>query len=335
LYQINRKRKNGDVWTTYIYRGSDGIDISLGKDLNQARLKWAELEAKAIPADLTTMKGIFDRYALHIIPKKSERTQSDNIKELKQLRPLFDEIPINAINPAMIAAYRDKRTAKTRANREIALLSHVFNIAREWGLTNRENPCRGVRKNKEKPRDFYANDKVWAAVYGTAVPELKNAMDLAYLTGQRPADVRLMGRDDVVSGYLFVHQGKTDKRLRIQLDTNGIRNALGRLIDRLMADSTATRSPYFITNKHGRKISGRVLANRWDDARSKAIATAVAAGDHKFAGELSKFQFRDIRPKAASEIIDLGDASLLLGHSKQEITKKVYRRVGAIASPTK
>lgn len=144
-----------------------------------------------------------------------------------------------------------------------------------------------------------------------------------------------MGRDDVVNGYLLVHQGKTEKRLRIKLETDGVRNTLGKLIDRLMADAAATRTPYFITNMRGRKISGRVLTNRWDDARSKAIAAAVDAGDHKFANELSNFQFRDIRPEAASEIIDLGDASLLLGHSKQEITKKVYRRVGAIAAPTK
>jgi hypothetical protein len=89
----------------------------------------------------------------------------------------------------MIAAYRDKRSAKTRANREIALLSHVFNIAREWGLTNRENPGQGVRKNKETPRDYYANDAVWKAVYQKGEIELQEAMDLAYLTGQRPADV--------------------------------------------------------------------------------------------------------------------------------------------------
>ncbi|MBP5107063.1 hypothetical protein HUS90_22350 [Pseudomonas protegens] len=124
-----------------------------------------------------------------IIPKKSERTQKDNKAELRQLRPVFDEIPVDAITPSMIAAYRDKRSAKTRANREIALLSHVFNIAREWGLTNRENPCQGVRKNKETPRDYYANDAVWKAVYQKGEIELQEAMDLAYLTGQRPADV--------------------------------------------------------------------------------------------------------------------------------------------------
>ncbi len=152
-------------------------------------VKWAELEAKDKPADLKVMKAIFDRYDREIIPKKAPRTQVDNRAELKQLRPLFDEAPIDSITPSMIAGYRDARTAKVRANREIALLSHIFNMAREWGLTERENPCQGIRKNKETPRDYYANAVVWDAVYAMAEPELREAMDLGYLTGQRPADV--------------------------------------------------------------------------------------------------------------------------------------------------
>ncbi len=78
-----------------------------------------------------------------------------------------------------------------------------------------------------------------------------------------------------------------------------------------------------------------MLCQRWDDARSKAVAEAVANGDQAFVHKIAGFQFRDIRPKAASEILDLDDASRLLGHSTQEITKKIYVRVGAIANPTK
>ena len=80
----------------------------------------------------------------------------------------------------MIAQYRDKRTAKVRANREIFLLSHIYNIAREWGLTDRENPVTGVRKNKETPRDFYAGPLIWDSVHSQASLELRDAMDLAY-----------------------------------------------------------------------------------------------------------------------------------------------------------
>ncbi|MNZ31980.1 hypothetical protein D3C78_492990 [compost metagenome] len=56
-------------------------------------------------------------------------------------------------------------------------------FAREWGLTEKENPCARVRWNKEKPRDYYAAEDVWEAVYAVAVQEFKDAMDLAHLTG--------------------------------------------------------------------------------------------------------------------------------------------------------
>uniref|UniRef100_UPI00389A8803 hypothetical protein n=1 Tax=Pseudomonas tructae TaxID=2518644 RepID=UPI00389A8803 len=39
--------------------------------------------------------------------------------------------------------------------------------------------------------------------------------------------------------------------------------------------------------------------------------------------------------KDAIKINDLSDASVLLGHSKERITERVYRRVGAIAKPSK
>lgn len=335
MVRRKRPRKNGKVWVGYYYRDATGKEIPLGGDLGKARLKWAELEAKEKPADLTTMKGIFDRYERDVIPKKGERTQKDNLAELKQLRPTFDSAPIDSITPANIAGYRDARTAKVRANREIALLSHVFNMAREWGLTERENPCQGIRKNKETPRDYYANAVVWDAVYGMAEPELKEAMDLGYLTGQRPADVIIMRSDDTEGDYFLVTQGKTGLKLRISMRTEAGENSLGQLIREITERNAHHASKYLLTNKHGKRMTKGMLRLRWDKAREKAQQKAIDQGDPLLAAKIGGFQFRDIRPKAASEILDIGDASLLLGHSKQEITKRVYRRIGATAKPSK
>lgn len=335
MYRRKRTRANGKVWEALYYRDITGKDIFLGNDLVKAKLKWAELEAKATPAELTIMKGIFNEYEKHIIPKKAARTQKDNIYELKQLRAAFDTAPIDAITPAMIAQYRDTRSAKTRANREIALLSHVFNTAREWGLTTRDNPCLGVRKNKEKPRDFYANETVWTAVYSEASEELKDAMDLAYLTGQRPADVLSMRKDDVEGIYLLVSQGKTGKRLRIILEVDGENNSLGTLLERIKRRTSEHLSPFFILSVTGKRLSWEMLRNRWQDAREAARLKALSEKQPELANRIAQFQFRDIRPKAASEINDLADASVLLGHSKEGITERVYRRVGAIAKPAK
>lgn len=76
------------------------------------------------------------------------------------------------------------------------------------------------------------------------------------------------------------------------------------------------------------------LMGKGDEAREKAAVKAGADGDSALAVLIRQFQFKDIRPKAASEI-ELAHASRLLGHSNEEMTKKVYRRVGEIVKPTK
>ncbi|MFL1501122.1 tyrosine-type recombinase/integrase [Pseudomonas sp. O64] len=340
MIRRNATLKSGKIWTGYYYNGRDANgkrkEIPLGGDLDQAKVEWARLERRTPPKPTHLLGSLFDRYVKEIIPTKGLRTQSDNMKELKQLRKAFEMAPIDSITPQVVAQYRDARTAKVRANREIALLSHMFTIAREWGLTSNANPCFGVRRNKEKPRDYYAGDIVWNAVYSEAVQELKDAMDLAYLTGQRPADVLKVATTDLNAGFLMVKQGKTEKKLRLRLEDAGVQSALSAFIDDLLERRALSgiKNSRLITNTSGLRMSQQMLRNRWDEARDKAAIKAAADGDSPLAVLIRQFQFKDIRPKAASEI-ELTHASRLLGHSSEEMTKKVYRRVGEIVKPTK
>lgn len=334
-----RKRKSGEVYILYMYNGRDENgkrkEISLGTDLNAAKRKWAELDCSPVPVDATMMSSIFDRYIRDILPKKAPGTQRENMLCFTQLRPVFDLAPIEAIRPAAIASYRDARSAPVRANREIALLSHVFNMAREWGITHAENPCKGVRKNKEKPRDYYAEEDVWDAVYAIGVPELQAAMDLAYLTGQRPADVIAMAERQIRNDELHVRQGKTKHVLRIRLSIGGARTKLGSLIDRLMAKPVRPMSGELLCTDAGVPLSAKMIRDRFEDARKSAATKAEENHQRDLAQRIRSFQFRDIRPKAASEIESLEDASALLGHTSQQITKQVYRRAGEVVKPTK
>lgn len=329
-----RKLKSGEYWIGYYYDGRDATgkrqEIPLGTDADEARVKWAQLERKQVPLAAKTVGDLLRRYDRDVIPGKGTKTQNDNRKCLTQLLKAFDSAPMEAITPQIIAQYRDARTAPVRANREIALLSHAFNMAREWGIYSRENPTRGVRRNKEEPRDVYVTDEVWQAVYIEAPRDLRLAMDLAYLTGQRPADVRKMRWSEVSEDFLLVGQGKTATKLRIRLHIDGLRTGLGRLLDQL--DRTR---PFLIASDDGKQITESMLRLRFEPARKRAAVIATAAKDHDLAAAIMQFQFRDIRPKAASEIVSLEDASDLLGHTTQSMTKRVYRRVGKVVNPAK
>ena len=335
MLRRTKRMKSGELWVGYYYNGRDDDgkrkEFPLGTDLNEAKRKWADLECRPAPIDVSMMSNVFDRYQREIIPLKAPRTQQDNQWSFKQLRAVFDSCPVSSLSPQHVAQYRDKRSAKVRANREIALLSNVFNLAREWGYTANENPCRGVRKNKEHPRDFYADKSVWDAVYAEAPVELQDAMDLNYLTGQRPADVLRMMETDLRDGALYVRQGKTSKKLRILLDRkDGTKTELGKLVDKIRARPRKVRSLFLIATPSGQPLNRWTLRTRFDEARTGAAKKAPDA----LAARIRAFQFKDIRAKAASEI-DIDHARKLLGHTEEEITEQVYRRIGEVVDPTR
>lgn len=145
-----RTLKSGKLWIGYYYDGRNEqgkrMEIPLGTDFDIAKHEWARLDAKPAPKSCRLWGEVFDRYEREIIPTKAPRTQKDNLLSLTQLRKVFTDAPIAAVTSQVLAQYRDKRSAKVRANRELALFSHIYNIAREWGITTTENPVKGVRR---------------------------------------------------------------------------------------------------------------------------------------------------------------------------------------------
>ena len=103
-----------------------------------------------------------------------------------------------------VREYMDIRgqAAKVRANREKALLSHIFNRARKWGYSTLQNPCQCVKGFKETGRSRYITNAEFYLVKAHAHFTVIEAMDLALLTGQRPADVLRLKRTDIRDGAL-------------------------------------------------------------------------------------------------------------------------------------
>lgn len=349
-----RKLASGKEWVGYYYyAGKATKEIALGTDLAEAKRKWAELEGKPVAADMTKLETAFDKYKRDIIPKKAPRTQKLNLAELETLRAYFKGASFRDVKTKHLALYRDSRKTKRRlrkdgtvrdpggkpapvaANRELALFSDVWNFAREWGFTDLANPARGLRRNDETPRDYYAEDDVWQAIYEAGPQEFQDAMDLAYLSGQRPDDVVASSRRDLVDDALMVKQGKTGKKLRIELTDaeTGIRTELGKLVDRIKARPVT--STKLLCTAAGKALTRPMLRTRFEEARAAAAAKAEVEGDVDLAARIRRMWFTDNRPKAASDIEDIKAASKLLGHSEEDITRKVYRRVGERAKPTR
>jgi integrase len=160
-------------------------------------------------------------------------------------------------------------------------------------------------------------------------------MDLSYLSGQRPADVLKLSKHDIRNDELHVRQNKTRHALRIRLKVDDVLTELGACVERLQARPVKSMSGELVCTEGGQPLTMKMLRGRFEAARTAAGEAAKKAGKTELAERIKAFQFRDIRPKAASEITSLEDASKLLGHTDKQITQKVYRRVGEVVKPTK
>lgn len=326
-----RKQKSGVVHYYYDLGGKPRREMPLGADYGLAIKKWAEIEGDrdAPAAAVLTLRVVCDAYRREVMITKAPRTQQDNAKEMANLLEFFDDPPgpLDAIQPVTVRQYLTWRTKDgkglVRANREKALLSHIWNFARDKGYTALPNPCAGIKGFKETGRDAYIEDDQYQAIRESADIVVQGAMDLAYLTGQRPADVLGLTEMDVRDGVINIRQAKTKAKLRIAVE-----GELATLLDHLRARKAGhkVRSTRLIVSERGQPVTVAMMSRRW----AKACAAAGVTG----------LQFRDLRAKAATDKADsAGDirqAQRQLGHTTITMTEQYTRqRRGHKSSPTR
>lgn len=305
-------RKGGAYY--YVQSARPRKWISLGSDRVKALIQYAQLEQTALDGSLLTFGPVAERYRKEVLPLKAYGTQKEYNRAIDALREVFDPLPLEMIGPEHVRKYLDSRTRKVTANREIAVLSTIFNRAREWGYTKIANPCQGVHRNRELGRDKYVTDEEYRQLYAKADPILRDAMDLGYYTGQRVTDVLNMKRSDIQDGALLVKQAKTKARLRIEIE-----GELASVIDRITA--RALVGVYLLTTARGDRLSYQQLSWRFEQARDAAKVD---------------FQFRDLRAKAATDMENLEQAQKLLGHATRDMTEHyTKKRVGEKVRPVR
>ncbi len=289
--------------TVYYYNASNNKRIPLGDNLNEARIEWAKHENAGAPSGC--FRQVVAEWKVEELLARGRYTQAQYLKYLAELDAAFGHIPLEHIVPVLCQQYLSQRSAKVMANRELALLSTIFNWARRTGRTNAANPLGGVKRNKEAPRKVYVTDEQFALGYAAAPPWLQDAMDLALFTGQRPGDVLKMTRQDVRDGCLWITQDKTGARLRIEV-VGRFKDALERILTR----SRTVQSVYLVADDKGQRVTVDRLQKAFQVARGSML-----------------WQFREFRKKTATDVDELRGAQRLLGHANETTTARVYRQV--------
>jgi integrase len=177
----------------------------------------------------SNVSALLDDYlVLYAKIHKAPRTYKDNCTEAEYLKSYFGQMRPQDVLPRHVGAYLDinKDQRAVRANREKALLSHVFSWAMRhdiWGTIVVGNPCKGVHRNPEQPRARIVEDYEYEGVYDLAPRNVQRLMTLVYRTLQRPSDLLKIGPRNMIirpikkvdRKILKIKQSKTGNEVEI------------------------------------------------------------------------------------------------------------------------
>ena len=180
----------------FYYVHFDGRWERLGTDINEAKLRGNLYNEPG--TRYGTIEWFLDAFLVDFkrqvaLGLRAPRTLEDYTTDAVPLKAYFGRMLPSAVEPKHIASYLDMgvdMSRAVRANRERSCLSACFS----WMIRKGEggikiNPCRGVRRNKETPREVYIEHEDFVEVHALATPMVRGLMDLIYRTLQRPEDI--------------------------------------------------------------------------------------------------------------------------------------------------
>lgn len=250
-------------------------------------------------ADPHNMAGVLLSFAKNGMTKLRPPTQRDYRRiVVTRLIPFCGHMPRNSLKPSHVAQYLDRRETEGAAvagNRERACLSSACNYAMRKGWLE-FNPCHGVRRNKETPSKVYVAHEALSQAIDRANEPMQDLLAVAYLTGIRQTDLRLMSVASVVGDRLQFGESKTRKPADYEITPT-----LRFFINRALARAKTIGSEFLFTSPKGLP---------WSEWGLQSAMRRLKPG----------FQFRQLRPKAQTDAPDRN----VIGHIGQ--MRAVYTR---------
>jgi integrase len=158
--------------------------------------------------------------------KKPRSIEEDEGLFERHLIPAFGDLRLDRIDQDAVTRFAQERKAKPiTANRALALLSHVYTKAAEWGLVPRTlNPVQGVPRFRERRRERFLSAEELGRL-GVALRELEAenevsrfalaAIRLLIFTGARPSEALGLTWEmvDLERGLLNISDSKTGAKV--------------------------------------------------------------------------------------------------------------------------
>lgn len=260
-----------------------------------------------------SMQDLADKYlSLHAGPKKAPKSYKEDIAKLKNIiLKRYAPLRVDAISTLDLQKLNsDLQKTPIQANRTMALLSKMFNLAVQWGWRP-DNPVIGVDKYKEQKRYRWLDDeesqRLFAALDAYHNQNVANAIRLLILTGARKTELLSATWDqfDLEKG-VWTKQAHTTKQRKMEhVPVSSV------ALEILQMMKEQADSPFLFPGKTpGGPLKDPKKA--WDTIRKKAGTPDVRIHDlrHTYASHL------------VSSGLSLSIVGKLLGHTQVSTTQR-------------
>jgi integrase len=321
------KRKKGTIYKADVrLQGHPPLYQTFDR-LSDAQ-RWVEDTEKALrsggyvgetaPTDMTFAKAL-DRYELEVSSQKRPNTKAREITSANKLRKSFAGLSLKEITPAQVAAFRDKRlktVGPSTIQKDLALLSHLYTIARtEWALEV-TNPVAAIRKPAKPNGRLRLLSKDEARHLLETCKKSRNEKLYSYVqlllhTGMRPSEGAGLtwSQVDIDARIIDLTITKTKPR-RVPLTIKAIEILLD-----IMPEQCNKSLPVFLPQNISSTVQRRpnlFFRRAFDNAIKKA--------------KIENFHMHDLRHTAASYLlmsgVDLRTLADILGHSTMQMVQR-------------
>lgn len=314
-------RPRADGLTTYRFKPINGPWINLGTDKTEAIKRALELNNES--PDRGTINHLWALYQDSADWKAlSDASRTDYTQSSKQLLKRFGMAAPADITPQVCARYLrvERSTASVRANREMALLSNLMNVAVERGDLL-ANPCKQVRRNKERPRKTAPEPATlvafleWARKRPGQAQVLAGMAEFAALAGNRRIEFRTLSWAQVGETEVRLIRGK-QRDGNVVVEVVAISPALQSLLDRMRALAKDDRLGAVFPNQSGNAYTDSGFKGMWNKLVVAAVAEKAIA---------TRFTFHDLRAYYVTQYKQQRGALPDL-HANPGTTARIYDR---------
>lgn len=307
-------------------------EFRLGATLEEAWATWERRTADEPnnPAEFT-FNILMDAYEKRVVDRKTFKSAESNLISISRLRKVFGKMRIVDVKTHHVAQYRDivsVENGRYAANRDLEVISHAYTKAQEWGWTEHRPQC---KKNRNPPRDRYIEDWEMAEALKVATPLLTAYIWLKLATGQRRKDLLSLTLEDIRPenpGIRF-NPSKTSQSSGKKVLVTWTEDLLQWRDYALSIRPDSIHQNVFLNSRGEPWVKSNGTANGFDTLWRRFQEKALERTKLE-----RRFQEKDMRAKTGSDV-ELEHASKLLAHTKEEITRMVYRRKGEVTQPHK